>query len=245
MSSSRSSLRRGAVAAAVLALSSLSLAGCGAGFEAGTSQVRPDTPSEQVGDIALQNVLVITSEDGEGPAGVTATIFNNGDKAETLRGITFAAPGGDGSFELSPAEGDDLTVPAGGRLVLGGEGHASAVVEGEAAQEIHDGEAQQLTFELSSTGDIDIKALVFPSDQDHYAPWGPSPAPGAEQAPAGEEAEGAEETPGGETPDDSAGEPAEGESAEAGTQDEAESPADEGTESIEGSEGSEGVESAH
>ncbi|WP_431780967.1 DUF461 domain-containing protein [Streptomyces chumphonensis] len=207
MSSSRSSLRRGAVAAAVLALSSLSLAGCGAGFDAGTNQIRPDNVLKRVGDIQLQNVTVITSEDADGPASVTARIFNGGDEDETLGGISFRSDGGTGSFVLSPADGGSLTVPAGGHLMLGGEGNASAVVQNAGEQDITDGEAQQLTFELSATGDIDVRALVFPQEDITYDEWGPSEAPSPEQdaaeggeSPEAEESPGTEESPEGELP---------------------------------------------
>ncbi|WP_340560404.1 DUF461 domain-containing protein [Streptomyces sp. GSL17-111] len=210
MSSSRSSLRRGAVAAAVLALSSLSLAGCGAGFDAGTNQVRPDNVQERVGNIELQNVTVITSEDADGPASVTARIFNGGDEDETLGGISFSSDGGTGSFVLSAADGGSLTVPAGGHLMLGGEGNASAVVQNAGEQDITDGEAQKLTFELSATGDIDIRALVFPEDVITYDQWGPSAAPSPEQ----DAAEGGESPEAGESPEGEL--PAEGEAQDDG-----------------------------
>ncbi|GAA4686374.1 hypothetical protein GCM10023347_47190 [Streptomyces chumphonensis] len=219
MSSSRSSLRRGAVAAAVLALSSLSLAGCGAGFDAGTNQIRPDNVLKRVGDIQLQNVTVITSEDADGPASITARIFNGGDEDETLGGISFRSDGGTGTFVLSPADGGSLTVPAGGHLMLGGEGNASAIVQNAGDQDITDGEAQQLTFELSATGDIDVRALVFPAEDITYEEWGPSASPsgdGPEQdAAEGGESPEAEESPGtGESPEGEL--PAEGEAQDDG-----------------------------
>ncbi|MGD9485795.1 DUF461 domain-containing protein [Streptomyces sp. TRM70308] len=210
MSSSRTSLRRGAVAAA-LALSTLTLAGCAAGVDAATNQIVPDNASTSEGDIELQNVTVVTTEDGEGPASVTARIFNGGGEDETLQGITFATDGGTGQVELSPADGGSLTVPAGGHLMLGGEGNAAAVIEDAGERNITDGEAQPLTFELSETGDIPIRAFVYPETQLTYSEFGPSPAatspgqtPEGTQSPApGVEpsAEGSTESPGaGESP---------------------------------------------
>lgn len=75
-----SSLRRGALAAAAIAFSLASLAACGAGNNAQTLEVKPDNAATSVGDIKIQNALVITQPDttSTGPAVVSATVFNNG-----------------------------------------------------------------------------------------------------------------------------------------------------------------------
>lgn len=116
-----SSLRRGALAAAAIAFSIASLAACGAGHNAQTLEIKPDNAATSVGDIKVQNAVVITQPDLEstGPAVVSATLFNSGDKDQTLESVTVA--GTDKSAELKPAKGEkgDLTVPAGGSLVLG------------------------------------------------------------------------------------------------------------------------------
>ncbi|MBW1604325.1 DUF461 domain-containing protein [Streptomyces sp. JJ66] len=231
MSSSRSSLRRGAVAA-VLALSSSALVGCGAGVNAATNEIRPDHAYVTQGDIEIQNISVVTTEDGEGPAAITARIFNEGTEDETLEAITFASDDGSGEAQLSPAEGGELTVPAGGHLMLGGEGNAAAVIEDAAAQGITDGAAQPLTFELSETGAIEVPALVVPASQLTYSEWGPSQeptgspegaqspddgqtpgeeAPGEEQAPDDAEAPAGAETPAGTEAPETAQTPGEAE----------------------------------
>ncbi|MBB1244834.1 DUF461 domain-containing protein [Streptomyces durbertensis] len=164
-----SSLRRGVVAATVIALSTLSLGACGAGFNAQTNEVRPSSASVSVDNIKIQNIVVITPEEGEGPAAVTARIFNGGNEDETLRSITVE---GAGDIELTPAEGGELVVPAGGSLMLGGEGNASAVVSDP--KDIADGNEQRVTFELSETGKLSTYALVVPATR-QYADWGPTP----------------------------------------------------------------------
>lgn len=75
-----SSLRRGALAAAAIAFSIASLAACGAGSDAQTLGVKPDNAATTVGDIKVQNALVITQPDATstGPAVISATVFNNG-----------------------------------------------------------------------------------------------------------------------------------------------------------------------
>lgn len=107
-----SSLRRGALAAAALAFSIASLAAC-AGNNAQTLEVKPDNAATSVGDIKIQNAVVITQPDLEatGPAAISATVFNNGDTAQTLDSITVADSGK--TAEIKPAEGSGkLTIPA-------------------------------------------------------------------------------------------------------------------------------------
>ncbi|MFF4425199.1 DUF461 domain-containing protein [Streptomyces sp. NPDC001549] len=178
------SLRRGALAATAVVFSIASLAACGAGQEAQTLQIKPDNAAAAKGEIEVQNALVITQgQKGEkGPAVVSATVFNNGTKAETLDGITL--PGGKGKVALKPAEGSGkVTVPALGYVVIGGKGNASAVIEDGAAT-VRDGEVQKVLFQLSSTGGIELEAFVVPATG-AYAPFGPTAAPAPAATPSG------------------------------------------------------------
>lgn len=107
-----SSLRRGALAAAAIAFSIASLAACGAGNNAQTLEVKPDNAATSVGDIKIQNALVITQPDttSTGPAVVSATVFNNGRTPQTLDSVKI---GGDGVAQITPAKGGGkLTIPA-------------------------------------------------------------------------------------------------------------------------------------
>ncbi|WP_093800269.1 DUF461 domain-containing protein [Streptomyces sp. Wb2n-11] len=170
------SLRRGALAATAIVFSIASLAACGAGNDAQSLQIRPDNAEAAVDDIKIQNAAVVTQPelDAEGPAVVTATLFNNGARAETLESIKL--PGASGEVKLKPAKGTGpVSVPAGGSLVLGGEGNASAVIENgrEAAE---DGGVQPVVFELSETGAVELQALVFPATH-HFKDFGPSELP--------------------------------------------------------------------
>ncbi|MEV8306744.1 DUF461 domain-containing protein [Streptomyces flavidovirens] len=179
------SLRRGALAATAIVFSIASLAACGAGNDAQTLQVRPDNAAASVDDIQIQNATIVTQPelDAEGPAVVTGMVFNNGTKAETLEAITL--PGTSTKVTLKPAKGSGrLTVPAGGSLLLGGKGNASAVIENgrEAAKA---GDAQPVRFELSETGTVELRAFVVPATH-YFKDVGPSelPKPPA-QAPSG------------------------------------------------------------
>ncbi|WP_327736107.1 DUF461 domain-containing protein [Streptomyces nojiriensis] len=178
------SLRRGALAATAVVFSIASLAACGAGQDAQTLQIKPDNAAASKGQIEVQNALVITQgQKGEkGPAVVSATVFNNGTKAETLDGITL--PGSKGKVALKPAEGSGkVTVPALGYVVIGGKGNASAVIEDGAAA-VRDGEVQKVAFQLSSTGGIELEAFVVPATG-AFAPFGPTAAPATGATPSG------------------------------------------------------------
>ncbi|MFH8452700.1 DUF461 domain-containing protein [Streptomyces fungicidicus] len=196
-----SSLRRGALAAAAIAFSLASLSACAAGNNAQTLQIQPDNAATTVGDIKVQNAVVITQPDLEstGPAVVSATLFNEGRTDQTLESVTI--PGTGKSAELKPADGGSLTVPAGGSLILGGEGNAAATLP-SSREAVQDGNAQKVTFTFSKTGDVSLRAFVFPAER-FFEKWGPSDvptAPGAEQSE--EPSEGASEEPAAGTSED-------------------------------------------
>ncbi|MFF3909486.1 DUF461 domain-containing protein [Streptomyces sp. NPDC001848] len=175
-----SSLRRGALAAAAIAFSIASLAACGAGNDSQTLQVKPDNAATSVGNIKIQNALVITQPDpgSTGPAVISATIFNTGRTDQTLDSITVAGTGK--TAQLSPASGKgSLTIPAGGSVVIGGQGNASAVLP-SSREAVQDGNAQKITFSFSEAGDVSLRAFVVPAES-YFSKWGPSniPSPSA------------------------------------------------------------------
>ncbi|MER6333102.1 DUF461 domain-containing protein [Streptomyces sp. NPDC014983] len=181
-----SSLRRGALAASAIVFSIASLAACGAGNDSQTLQIKPDNAATSVGDIKVQNALVITQPDPKatGPAVVSATLFNMGADDQTLQSISL--PGTSETVKLTPAKGGSLTVPAHGSLVLGGPNNASAEIPG-GHESVQDGNAQPVTFTFSKTGQVSLRAFVVPATS-YFDKWGPtkvpsvptgSPAPGA------------------------------------------------------------------
>ncbi|MFI7011548.1 DUF461 domain-containing protein [Streptomyces sp. NPDC050145] len=213
-----SSLRRGALAAAAIAFSIASLAACGAGNNAQTLQVKPDNAAVTVGDIKVQNATVVTQPDlkSQGPAVVTATLFNNGTKAQTLDAITVDGVGK--TAKLTGAKGGSkITVPAGGSVVLGGEGNATAELPNSRTA-VLDGNAQAVTFRFSGAGDVKLKAFVVPAES-YFEKWGPSEIPATPSAPASSPAGKQSQSPSGEAtaPSQSAsGSPAGSESPAAG-----------------------------
>ncbi|MFJ5686262.1 DUF461 domain-containing protein [Streptomyces sp. NPDC093099] len=195
------SLRRGALAATALVFSLATLSACGAGNNAQTLGVRPDNAATSVDVITIQNATVVTQPEAEaeGLAVVTGTVFNNGKSAQTLDSVKL--PGTSATVKLSPAKGSGpVTVPAHGSVQLGGAGNASAVIENgrEAAK---NGDAQQVVFTFSKTGDVGLRAFVWPADS-FFKDVGPSvlpTPPGSSVTPSGTPAAGAEgESAGGE-----------------------------------------------
>ncbi|MER5522898.1 DUF461 domain-containing protein, partial [Streptomyces sp. NPDC002763] len=172
-----SSLRRGALAASAIVFSIASLAACGAGNNAQTLEIKPDNAATSVGDIKVQNALVITQPDlqSTGPAVVSATVFNSGKTDQTLQSITLDGSGT--SAELKPAKGQSLTVPAHGSLILGGKDNASATLP-SGREAVQDGNAQKITFTFSKTGKVSLRAFVVPATS-YFDKWGPSQVPSA------------------------------------------------------------------
>ncbi|MFF7233606.1 copper(I)-binding protein [Streptomyces sp. 2333.5] len=180
------SLRRGVLAATVLSLSIATLSACGAGNDAQTLEVKPDNAATSVGDIKIQNASVVTQPDvnAKGPAVISATVFNNGAKDQKLTAISVDGTGQ--SAKLSPTTGSGpVIVPAGGSIVIGGKGDASAVLA-SGREAVKDGNAQPLTFTLSSAGKVKINAYVVPATS-YFAGYGPSqlPQPSGSASPSG------------------------------------------------------------
>ncbi|MER5310873.1 DUF461 domain-containing protein [Streptomyces sp. NPDC002773] len=192
------SLRRGALAATALVFSIAALSACGAGNDAQTLGVRPDNAAVTVDDVKIQNALVITQPEAgvKGPAVVSATVFNNGDKPQTLDSISL--PGSNATVTLKPAEGSGpISIPAGGSVVIGGAGNATATIE-NGSEATRKGDAQKVVFKLSRTGDVGLSAFVVPASS-YFKDFGPSivPAPpgtkpSASATPSGEAEHGAE-----------------------------------------------------
>lgn len=204
------SLRRGALAATAVVFSIASLAACGAGHDAQTLQVKPDNAAVTKGDIKIQNVLVITQENKDkknkkGPAAVSATLFNSGTKDQTLDAITLL--GGKSPIVLTPASGaSKVVVPAGGSVVLGGKGNASASIT-SGREAVEDGNVQKVSFQLSTAGDVELQAFVVPA-VGMYAGFGPTAGPAAGATASGSPSGSPSTTPSGSPSGSASGSPA-------------------------------------
>ncbi|NUL03407.1 DUF461 domain-containing protein [Streptomyces lunaelactis] len=213
------SLRRGALAATAIVFSIASLSACAAGNDAQTLGVRPDNAETSVDNIKIQNATVIAQPEltAEGPAVISATVFNNDNEQQTIDAITL--PGTNAQVKLSPATGSGpITVPALGSVVIGGAGNASAVVE-NGREATRSGGVQEVVFRFSETGDVKMQAFVVPA-KGFFEGFGPSTLPKPPEKPEGTPSGSPETTPSG-TPSEgatgAAGEPGNGESGEPGT----------------------------
>ncbi|MFI1400065.1 DUF461 domain-containing protein [Streptomyces sp. NPDC020681] len=158
-------------------LSVAALTACAAGNSAETLGVKPDNAEVTVDTIKIQNAIVIVqpTADTEGPATVSATVFNNGSAAQTIDSITL--PGSGAEVKLSAAGGSGpVTVPAQGSVLLGGKGNASAVIENGRELTKNTGGVQELVVRLSETGDVKMQAFVVPAES-YAAGFGPSSLP--------------------------------------------------------------------
>ncbi|MEU6678146.1 DUF461 domain-containing protein [Streptomyces sp. NPDC046925] len=178
------SLRRGAIAATAIAFSLASLAACGAGNNAQTHEIKPDNAATSVGDIKIQNAMVITQPDlkSTGPAVIAATVFNTGRTDQTLDEISVDGTGKKakitpGKDDKTSKKGGPLTIPAGGSVVIGGKDNASAVLP-SSREAVKDGNAQAVNFVFSKTGDVKMKTFVVPAES-YFKKWGPSEVPEA------------------------------------------------------------------
>ena len=214
------SLRHGALAATALVFSIGALSACGAGNNAQTLQVRPDNAATAVDSLKIQNLNIITQPepDAEGPAVIAATLFNEGTEREVVEKITL--PGTGATVKLQPAEGKGpLVVPAGGRVVIGGQNNASAVIE-NGREAGTSGNVQTVAFTFSKTGEVELGATIVPATG-FFEDFGPSVLPSAK--PKATPSDSASETPGAGEQSETPGEQSENAS---GTPDDSAAPAD-------------------
>lgn len=163
------SLRRGAVAAVILATAPI-LAACSAGSSAATLQVKPDTAATSItkGDssLKLNGIVVVTDAVGDAPANVIVNIANNGSADDTLTGVTV-----DGSSQATLSGA--ATVPAGGSLLLSGPDQVAATVP---TLNEKPGQNATITFTFANAGSVTVQALVN-AGTGQYTSYAPTVAP--------------------------------------------------------------------
>ncbi len=167
--------------AAVLAALALSLApvtaGCAAGFDAVTGQ--PFAPGDgligQVGDLVVNNVIVVGDEQGQGV--VLLTVSNRGSEPDTLQAVEL--PGG-AQATLPP----QTQIPVRGSLSLQGEDEVIRVTGLEQAP----GQAVDVRLVFANAGELVLTTVVVPSGGYYrtYFEGNIEGATGIEDAPAGE-----------------------------------------------------------
>ena len=169
------SLRRGAVAAVIIATAPI-LAACSAGDSAATLQVKPDNPYASISTngaaIKLNGITVVTDAQGSAPASVLVNIANgnanttsNPDASDTLTAV---------SVDGVPAVlSGPVTVPGLGSVLLGGPGQPSATVPTLTKTP---GQNTTVVFTFAKAGSVQVQALVT-TGTGEYASYAPSPSP--------------------------------------------------------------------
>ncbi|MDR3035511.1 MAG: DUF461 domain-containing protein, partial [Kitasatospora sp.] len=169
------SLRRGAVAAIVLA-AILPLAACATGNDASTLQIKPDNAATSVGNgVKLNNIVVVTEAGSAGaytgPATVTVNIANAGTADDVLTSVKI----GDATAKLTdengaPVSSVDLKVNQ--SVLLGAEGSPVAQV---ASTQLSVGGYVKTTFTFEKAGEVSAQANVQPA-VGSYEGFGPKKA---------------------------------------------------------------------
>ncbi|UGQ14891.1 hypothetical protein LO772_15720 [Yinghuangia sp. ASG 101] len=177
MSRSRRSVRRGAVAATLaLALAPLASA-CSSGTDAATNQLKPDTPHTKVGTVRVQNLTLVTGDEGTDLVSLGGAFVNEGSRPETLTKVTLE--GAPAPAELHSAAGDGpITIPAGGAVYL--TGGADKAVFGNT--QVKHGAYVRITLSFATVGETTLGVPVH-DPEGYYAPLKPTPAAPAVPSP--------------------------------------------------------------
>jgi hypothetical protein len=175
------SLRRGAVAAVIIAIAPI-LAACSAGDSAATLQVKPDNAAASISTngaaLKLNGITVVTDAKGNAPASVVVNIANGNaptvsapDASDTLSSVTV-----DG---VPAVLSGNVTVPGLGSVLLGGPGQPSATVP-TLTKSV--GQNATIVFTFAKAGSVQVQALIT-AGSGEYASFAPSPSPTPTPAP--------------------------------------------------------------
>ncbi|WAL72480.1 DUF461 domain-containing protein [Kitasatospora sp. YST-16] len=175
------SLRRGAVAAIVLA-AILPLAACATGNDASTLQIKPDNAATSVGDgVKLNNIVVVTEAGSAGaytgPATVTVNIANAGATDDVLTSVKI----GDATAKLTDENGAPVStvdLKVNQSVLLGAQGSPVAQVS---SSQLSVGGYVKTTFTFAKAGEVSAQANVQPAvgSYEAFGPKKAAPSPSA------------------------------------------------------------------
>ncbi|MYV99579.1 hypothetical protein, partial [Streptomyces sp. SID3343] len=172
------SLRRGALAATVAAVLAPLAAGCASGKDAETHQIKPDTASTAFGDLKIQNVQLVTGDQGKHLVALGAALFNEGKEPETITKVTVDGAGA--------ATGGPLTIPAGGALYMVDrpQGMTAESPQGKTylgplvfpnAPDVEAGSFRKVTFAFGTAGETSLDVSVH-APTGYFEQLKPTPA---------------------------------------------------------------------
>lgn len=157
--------RRLAAAAGVLLAVPLA-AGCAAGFDSTTQQIKPDAGAGQVGDIRVNNVWVVVDQ-ATGNAEVIAAVANGGSGSDTLTGVTATNMPAKVAGTEADAASTGISVDSGSVSIPGGQS-VSFGQTGSPELELADagfqtGLLSQVTFTFAQAGSVTVTAQIQPN----------------------------------------------------------------------------------
>jgi hypothetical protein len=153
--------RLSAAAAALLAVPLA--AGCAAGFNATTQQIKPNSGSGAVGGVKVNNVWVIV-DPNTGNAEVIGAVANTNSSTDTLTGVTATnvpakITGKDAAESTTgiTVSGDSVTIPGQQSVSFGQPGRPDLELPGAAFQP---GLLSQVTFTFAQAGSVTVTAQI-------------------------------------------------------------------------------------
>lgn len=154
--------RLGLAAVLVVAVPSVALSGCAAGSDAETLQIRPDTPETALGQLKVQDVLLVTGpEGGGGPLAVVAYVYNGGAAPDRLEGISVNELPQPAAIAPAPSH-PGLGILPGQSLRIGGQGDTTAVLP-NADNIVQAGDTRLVTLRFARSGEVTLWVPVQPA----------------------------------------------------------------------------------
>jgi hypothetical protein len=153
-------------------------AGCGAGFDNASQQVKPNSGAGIVGNIRVNNVWVVV-DPATGNAEVIGAVANTGSSADTLQRVTATnivakVSGSDASTSTTgiTVAGDSVSIPGGQSVSFGQSGNPEL---GLADVDFQAGLLSQVTFTFAQAGSVTVTAQIQPNNG-QFADYNPNGA---------------------------------------------------------------------
>jgi hypothetical protein len=162
-------------------------AGCSAGFDNASQQVKPDHSSDQIGALKVQNVNVVLGSNGS-PDVVMASIVNTADSPDTLSSVgvngaqaTLApastpAPNVGSNLAGAGSPTGPYSIPAYGALALGGQSTPGAALATITNNSLQPGTFATVTFVFANSGVLTVTDAYVTPATGYYAGITAAPA---------------------------------------------------------------------
>jgi hypothetical protein len=137
----------------------ISVAGCGAGFNASTMQTQPAGPGvySEIGAMDVQNAVIVRGE--ENSATLIVTFINTGEESDKLTSISVSGP--TPQSIVTSYEGG-LEIPAGGFIAVGSPGQPTIDLVGFAPAE---SAYVKVSFLFEKAGELRLALLTVPATE--------------------------------------------------------------------------------